>query len=764
MVNGSVPDATHPASWSAVALVDRSTGEHFCSGTLIAPQLIVTAAHCVFDRRPEDFQVLFGMSTRDSAAVRLNAVAKETFKKFQKFESNFDIAWVRFEGAVPSPFKPIEIWHHASLLEPSKPLSIAGYGRTASQCSFDDPTCQGGNLQFVDTKVREFVNHGRLFNLIVIGPRPDHGPCFGDSGGPAYVRSNGKWYLVGDFMGWDRILVPEELDTICDTGEAIYNFVGDFVAWIEESSGQRLTYDDAQNPRQTPSVLPQLTEVPETFAGWCAYNNHEDPAWFTVQRLIRLASDYRATREDPARARELFEDCAVAEIWVKQMIADEKRLVIPGFDPVNFIDSARLEDVRPLASLAGLGLEELVLSDHSIADLSPLTRLTSLKRLEIIDNTLPSREESARVPALRINAFPALEDLRIHNSYAPIDFDHLDQLHNLKVLELSYITSPQLQGLAQLPLVELRLDSVTTATTVDLPELSRLKKLFLSKMAVGRLSTRMPQLESLELLEVSQLSQLPLEAPRLQRFFLYASDYPGRIDVGAWKGLQELSIVANSQLREVGPISDMPRLNLLEIVENQLDILGPISRLPRLKALSLMQNGLRHIPALVDLPALEKIDLDGNRIEELGTLPSLNKLEYLNLSRNPLKHLRGLEGLGGLRRLSLQNERGKGLASLEGMKNLPVLEEVNVARNSIRAVDPLLSFPTLKVVVLSDNFVEDISGLRALPELEYVEVVNNPLKSRDCPITKPQGCRFEWIIFGGGSKLTAPVLKESVSL
>ncbi len=241
MVNGSTPGEEHPAAWSAVALVDKYSSEHFCSGTVIAENLIVTAAHCVFDKRPEDFSVMFGRDTKDGKSVYREVEALETFKKFQKFESNFDIAWVRFKDGLPLGFKPIEIWHNPVDLKHETPLSIAGYGRTASQCSPDDLSCQGGRLLYVDTMVREFVNHGRLFNLIVIGPRKEHGPCFGDSGGPAYLQKDGTWYVVGDFMGWDRILVSEQLDTICDTGEAIYNFVGDFAQWIQDTSGVKLS-------------------------------------------------------------------------------------------------------------------------------------------------------------------------------------------------------------------------------------------------------------------------------------------------------------------------------------------------------------------------------------------------------------------------------------------------------------------------------------------------------------------------------------------
>ncbi len=747
MVNGSVPGQEHPATWSAVALVDKASGDQFCSGTLIAPQLVVTAAHCVFDKRPEDMQILFGPSVKDPTAVKRDAIAKETFKKFQKFESNFDIAWVKFSGDVPAGFHPIEIWHSPEQLQPKTPLTIAGYGRTASNCAYDDASCQGGVRLFVDTDIREFVNHGRLFNLIVIGPRPLHGPCFGDSGGPAYLQVDGRWYVAGDFMGWDRLLVPEKMETICDSGEAIYNFVGDFVNWIEATSGVSLAYDSKLNPRHEPLKLVKLETIPTSFQGWCESNDHEDPAWFTVQRLLRAASDFRIKTDDPSKAREIFDNCETAEVWIRKMLNTQKSLQIPGFDPANFIDSARLEDLRPLLPFADTDVETVVLSDHSIPDLSPLAQFSKLKSLEIVDNTLPDGSLAADALPLDVGALRQLETLKIHNSSAPVSFAGLGQLTKLQTLELSYLHVPALPGLENLPLKGLRLDTIESQTPIELPGLSKLKTLFLSKIASGPLPEVMPVLEELELLETTHLDTLPKVAPQLRKLFLYATDVKGVMSFENLRALEEVSVSSNLELKGVSAIHDLPQLRSLEFVDNKLDSFEALSALPALKSVSLMRNGLKALPQLRGLPKLDKLDLDGNQLTAVPDLSQLAKLEYLNLSRNPLMSLRGIQNLKLLKRLAVQNQKGAGLASIEGLADLPLLEELNLAKNSIAQVDGLTKFSSLKVIVLTDNSVRDVSALKVLPKLEYLELVNNPLISKDCPISKAHACRFEWLTF-----------------
>ncbi len=754
MVYGQTPSNQDPASWSAVALVD-SKGEVFCSGTLIAPQLVVSAAHCVFDKRTEDLRIAFGSTANGGTAVQLLVLRKETFKKNQKFESNFDVAWLSFEGSVPSPYRPIEIWHGESELKADSSLTIAGYGATASNCDVGDASCEGGSILKVDTNVREFVRQGRIYDLIVVeGEKIDDaetrsGPCFGDSGGPAYLKRGDRWYLVGSFMGWDRILVPEEMATVCDQGQGIYTYLGTYAAWIEKSSGIPLSYDPATNPRAKAKALMTLNELPETFAAWCAYDNYEDPAWYTVQRLIRQASDFRLAREGVAAARAVFEDCAFAETSLRELIATGEPLSILGYDPERFVDSARIEDVRPLASLASMNLKGLILSDHSIPDLSPLTKIASLEQLEVLDNMPEESGEFDGAPSFRVQELPNLQKLKIQNSTAPLNLEGLGQLPNLVQLQLAFINFDQALDLANPMLENLRIEAVKTPEKLSFDRLRKLRTLTLSKIPVGELPPSLPSLEVLQLIETSQVLSLPEELPALKNLVIYGSDFAGTLSLNPWKNLENVSVIANLQLKKISSISDLSKLKDLEISDNSLEPLAEIARLPQLVELSLVRNKLTALPLLSDMPSLKKLDLEGNLFKTLPQLSGLSSLEWLNLNNNALRSLEGVAGLPKLKRLTARNTPGAGLQTLEGLAALPALDDLNLSRNSLSSADVLASFPQVRVLVLSDNKITDLSPLKALDQLEYLEVVNNPLTSRVCPVAGPNVCRFEWTSFTG---------------
>lgn len=745
MVGGAEPPPSHPASTTAVALVNKMTKQAFCSGTIVHEELIVTAAHCIFRRRPEDMQVMFGRSNQDPNVRFVDVVAKDTFKKNQKYESNFDVGWLRLKEPIEQPYRPIEIWHDGGILRPGTPLTIAGFGRTASNCSFSDPSCQGGRLLAVDTQVDRYVDEGRLYSLIAIASESLAGPCFGDSGGPAYINYNGKWYLAGDFMGWDKILVHEDLDTICDRGEGIYNFVGDFVEWIENSSGLSLDYNTRVNPRKPQRPLPQLSEEPLDFIEWCEYSNHEDPAWYTVQRLIRVSAEARLKQDPEFDALAAFTDCDFAWQTLQQHIAEHQSLRLLGFDPQQNIDFARLEDIRPLRSLAGLGLKHLVLADHSIEDFSPLELLCDLESLEIIDNQLVDQGERAK--GFELAGFESLRQLRINNANVPIDFFGIDTLKNLEVLDLSYTAFPDLEVLRGLPLRELRLEFVDLDTQTALPALPHLESLTMRSVPVTYFAAELPNLRVLQLWDLPELDYIPNRlSQHLESLILTNLGISELGALSSQRALQELIIVGNQHLHELGGIGPLPQLKFLEVVDNPIRSLGRLTQLPSLQEIFIQQNLIETLEIEGQLTGLETLALSYNRIQDLSFLQHLPQLRYLNLSHNPEINLSGLSNLPQLERLALENEKGKGIGSLASLAGLPALQEINVKNNRLESLEDLLRFPSLEVILASHNFITEISSLGELSRLDYLEMIDNPLRDKTCPIEDNGGfCRFEWL-------------------
>ncbi|NUT53852.1 MAG: serine protease [Saccharothrix sp.] len=183
-----------PVTPWAVALFDR--GEFFCGGALIAPDKVVTAAHCTVrrtalgahDRRPDELTAVAGRADLDTDAGRAVRVAGLwRHPAFTGVSGGDDVATLTL--ATPLPYRPIRIADADSGM-----ATVYGWGRTGE---LDAPSRR---LREVDVPIRAddecaaAVPDYRPGGMLCAGyPEGGKDACEGDSGGPLTVAGE----LVG---------------------------------------------------------------------------------------------------------------------------------------------------------------------------------------------------------------------------------------------------------------------------------------------------------------------------------------------------------------------------------------------------------------------------------------------------------------------------------------------------------------------------------------------------------------------------------------
>jgi hypothetical protein len=198
IINGT-PD-TSVAHMAVVALYCTSWS---CSGTLIAPRVVLTAAHCVEDLEADAFLVLFGNNV--SGAITRTVSETWVHPGYRPISAEDppvnDMAMLLLSEGAPPGVEPIAHLPHSlgiTQADIGRPLEFVGFGVTETGQSGRKMTVTN-DLSYVCTQPGGCLIGGvyRAAENTICQDQDPGGPCSGDSGGPAFVMRGGEEYVAG---------------------------------------------------------------------------------------------------------------------------------------------------------------------------------------------------------------------------------------------------------------------------------------------------------------------------------------------------------------------------------------------------------------------------------------------------------------------------------------------------------------------------------------------------------------------------------------
>ncbi|XP_052852488.1 trypsin [Drosophila gunungcola] len=225
IVNGESSDIeSHPYQVS----IQTTKGSHFCGGSLINSDTILTAAHCMQSYAAEELQVRLGSTSRSSGG---EVVSVRAFKSHEGYNSKLmvnDVAIMKLSTPVRQTNKI-----RAVELADTEPVSgtsavVTGWGTTCFLfCSSPDSLLEVvvDLLHYKDC-ASDTYSYGSesILPTMVCASGEKKDACQGDSGGP--LVANGKQVGVvswGSGCAW--------------TGyPGVYADVAALKSWIEETS------------------------------------------------------------------------------------------------------------------------------------------------------------------------------------------------------------------------------------------------------------------------------------------------------------------------------------------------------------------------------------------------------------------------------------------------------------------------------------------------------------------------------------------------
>ncbi len=189
-----------------------------CTGTCIAPRIGVTAAHCLWDTDPEILTALFGQEEVSPEAV-VPVIAAESDP------GGGDIAALAFGEACPA----VAIANRAELeSHVGEPVIMVGYGVTAE-------AAEDYGIKRSGVATLYSVNPAEVGGLepgdLATGNDPS-GTCYGDSGGPTFMRLDGVEVVVG--VTSRGSLDENGEGAPCDEGRSIATRVDRYATFLDD--------------------------------------------------------------------------------------------------------------------------------------------------------------------------------------------------------------------------------------------------------------------------------------------------------------------------------------------------------------------------------------------------------------------------------------------------------------------------------------------------------------------------------------------------
>jgi protease YdgD len=178
--------------WSSLVKIHALVGDNSrisCSGVLVQPKVVLTAAHCLFNKRiqkmqpPSSLHILLGYE-RGSYRSHLRVESYQFGSGFdgrQKGKlSGADWALLTLTNEAEGSFQPLPVAKDLPAI--GTPVASAGFSQDKAHVILADQTCH----------VKSMTN---LLGVTMV--KHDCSGTFGTSGGPLLTNRTGQWEVVG---------------------------------------------------------------------------------------------------------------------------------------------------------------------------------------------------------------------------------------------------------------------------------------------------------------------------------------------------------------------------------------------------------------------------------------------------------------------------------------------------------------------------------------------------------------------------------------